>query len=85
MADQSLTLLSLINQQVEDQELLSEYLLKAEALTQIALVEDFLEQPAKILYYYLWALNDIVERARVMNEQSLSVLMKKMPLPTFET
>lgn len=75
--------LSIINQELESKESLNEYLSKAEALTHIAMGNEFLDHPAEILYSFLWVLSDIIEHARIMNERSLNDLLKQRPLPKF--
>lgn len=75
MAEHSLNeLLEIINQQVKSQELLREYLSKATSLIRIALEGDFLSHPALIVYHYLWALDDFVEKARETCESVLKLL-----------
>jgi len=78
MADYSVTeLLTLINHQIDFCETLDECLSKAEALTFISLTEDFLSYPKFIIHSYLWTLNEMVERARELNEQSLDLLLRR--------
>lgn len=82
MAETSLNqLLTLINQQVEFQEALNEQLSKAEALAYIAISSDLLEHPKTIIHYFLWVLSDLIELARLTNEQSLEALISQKPLP----
>lgn len=81
MANDSVAhLISLINQQVQSQESLSEHLHKAEAMAQVALGDGFLDCPESITHHYLWALSDLIERAKIANEQSLDILLKQRPL-----
>jgi hypothetical protein len=76
MANSGITqLLSLINQEVDSREALKEHLSKAESLAHIALNDDFLTYPRRILYFYLWVLSDIIEHAKILNEQSLDTLL----------
>jgi hypothetical protein len=77
-------LLCLINQQVEFQENLSEHLHKAEAMTHVALGDDFLDCPQLIAHYYIWVLSDIIVKAKMINEQSLDILLKQRPLSANE-
>lgn len=80
MADNRLKeLLSLINQQIEFQENINEQLYKAEALTQVALGDNFLDSSKVIAHYYLWILSDIIEQAKIINEKALDVLLKYKP------
>lgn len=75
MAEHSLNeVLEIINQQVKSQELLREYLSKATSLIRMALEGDFLAHPALIVYHYLWALDDFVEKAREACESALEHL-----------
>lgn len=81
MAEQSLThLISLINQQTDEQEDLSEYLAKADALAQIAVTTEFLELSEFVVHNYLWVLSDIISQAKELNERSLNTLIKQRPL-----
>lgn len=73
-------LLSLINQQIEAQEDLSDCLSKAEALAQVAVTPGFVELSEPVIYNYLWLLSDIVIQARNLNQQSLSTLLKQRPI-----
>lgn len=83
MADYRLNeLLPLINQQVEYQEIIRDHLSKAEALTNVSLMDNFLDSPKSTLYNYLCILNDIVEETRKLNELSLNRLLKRT-LPSF--
>lgn len=70
-------LLSLINQQVENQEILAEHLTKAEALAMISTGDSFLDWPKSIIHHYLWSITDILEQARTMNEHYLDRLLKE--------
>ena len=81
MAEHSITqLLSLINRQLDSQETLNTYLSKAEAVMQVAMSDDFLSYPRATTYYYLWAVSDIVEQAKKLNEESLGLLLKNVSL-----
>lgn len=78
MADHRLNDLSpLINQQIEYQEIIRDHLSKAEALTSVCLIDNFLDHPKSTLNCYLCVLNDIIEETRKLNELSLSRLLKK--------
>ena len=80
MAHHSLNEFSaLINQQVEFQEILHEYLSKAEALSSVSLGENFLNYPLVTIHSYLWELSDLIEKIKQINEQSLNALLKQMP------
>ncbi len=77
MADHSLKELSaLINQQVTSRENLSIQLLKAKALLDIALDDHFSTHSTALIYAYLLTLDDVVEKARALNEESLDRLLK---------
>ena len=85
MAETSLNqLLSLINQQIESQETLNDQLTKVEALAYLAVSSDLLEHPKTIIHYFLWVLSDLIELARLTNEQSLEALLSKRPLPDMD-
>lgn len=44
-------------------ERLDEYLAKANALIQVALHDEFLDYPDKIIHNYLWVVSEMLERA----------------------
>ena len=68
--------LALINQQVDNREQISASLSKAEALIVVAIQGEVVENLAVIVYEYLWVLNDLIEQALKLNEDSLSVLLQ---------
>ncbi|MBA2654863.1 MAG: hypothetical protein H0U71_07345 [Gammaproteobacteria bacterium] len=51
------------------QEQLSECLIKADALTNVALSTNFIELSPLTIYSYLWLLSDLIGQARNLNEQ----------------
>lgn len=53
------------------QEKLHECLIKANALTNVALGTDFTEHPQLIVHGYFWLLSDLISEARKLNEQCL--------------
>jgi hypothetical protein len=57
-------------------EKIREYLAKAKALTTVALSEDFFEFHHYLLHDYLWALHDLISRAKYFNEKALNNLIK---------
>jgi hypothetical protein len=78
MAEHSVNhLSSLINQQIDYQEDLSEHLSKADALAKVALSNDFFDTSDEIKRNYFWALNDIIDSAKMINEQTLSLLFER--------
>jgi hypothetical protein len=78
MADNSLNHLSnLINQQIDYQDDLSDCLLKAEALSKVLLNNDFFDCSDEIKHNYFWALSDIIDSAKMINEKTLSLLFEK--------
>jgi hypothetical protein len=78
MADNSVNHLhDLINRQIDYQEDLSDCLSKADALAKLALGNDFFECQNEIQQNFLWALNDIIDNAKVINEQTLSLLFER--------
>jgi len=70
MANNSVNHLLLTNQQ----EKIQEYLLKAEAVAHVALDNRLVEHKQSIVYHYLWALLDIIRKAKNVNEQALCAL-----------
>lgn len=84
MADNSVTqLVTLINQQIESQENLSQHLSKAQALAHIAMDDGFLDYPASVVQFYLWVLSDIIDHAKGMNEQALNTSLKQKSASVF--
>jgi len=69
-------LLPLINQQIEIQEALNHQLLKAKALADITISNDFLEHPNDTVQFYLLAMHDIVESSIKLSEESLNFMIK---------
>lgn len=69
--------LLLINQQIQNREQLRVFLSKAEALVVVAMRGDFLDNPSVIVYQYLWVLNELIEQASKLNEDSLSILLHR--------
>jgi hypothetical protein len=79
MAHDSLNLSSFVNQQIELQENIRSYLAKAQALLQVAINSDYLEDSThKVIHNYLWALSDMVDVACEANENALSTLLSKL-------
>lgn len=77
MAENSLTdFVSLINQQTDSQEQLTEYLAKAQALIQVALGEDFLNYEKSVINDYFSILGDLIGQARAINGQLLDTLLR---------
>ena len=77
MADKIVTqFVNLINQQIISQEILREHIAKVEALVYVAMSEVFLGYTKSIGYHYLWVIMDIIEMAKVLNEDSLNSLLK---------
>ena len=82
MAEYSVSyLLNLINAQVKLLENINICLSKAEALAQMTLSDDFLDYSNVSIYNFLWALSDIIEQAKRLNEKSLNALLKRRPCP----
>ncbi len=78
MAIQSLIdITSVINQQIDTQELLSERLCKLEAILFATSAERLLEyENISTLQNYLWVLCDITMEIRGLHAQALSAMMK---------
>jgi hypothetical protein len=59
------------------QEKIRENLAKAKALITVALLsDDFFEFRDYLLHDYLWALSDLISRAKYLNEKALDNLIK---------
>jgi hypothetical protein len=58
------------------QERIWENLAKAEALTKVALSEDFSDFSDSTVHDYLWVLNDLIGYTRLLNENALDILIK---------
>lgn len=67
---------SLINKQVEFQERIQEHLLKAEAIANVALSDDFLNYKQSVIQAYLWALSDLVSKSKNLHKKMLNDLLK---------
>lgn len=67
---------SLINQQVHFHESVLEYLLKAQALINVALGESSLVCNDTLTYTYLWVLDDVVDNAKNTSEHALNMLLR---------
>ena len=76
-------LTSLINTQINSHEKIQGYLLKAEALVQVALGVDFLESKRSHINEYLGILHEIIIESKYLHECALSDLMKKSKLSYF--
>jgi hypothetical protein len=64
-----------LKQQTASCEQLREILTKATALLHVSLENDILETHPKItVKFYLWAIYDLVEQSRTLNEQTLNGL-----------
>ena len=71
---------SIINQFIASQEALLECHFKAEAMIEILLNSSFLIRP-RALHDYFWALSDMIDQAKVLNEQLLKIaIVKIIPL-----
>ncbi len=67
---------SLINTQIVSHEKIQEFLLKAEALANVALGRDFLDFEQSIINQYLIALCDIIIESRLLHETALNNLIR---------
>lgn len=72
--------LSFINHQIISQEKLLEHHLKASSMLKVLLESNLSDYSYSTLHHYLWGINDIIGRAKHMNESVLSVLMKIVSL-----
>lgn len=73
-------LLLAIKQQMDCQEKLFESLIKIEAMIEIVLARDFNDFSTEKMYAYMWAVSDLIERARMLSEDSLNEGGKILPL-----
>ena len=65
-----------LNDEIRSREHLDNCLVKAEALMQIALGDDFINHSQATIHHYLWTINDLVEQARHQNGCYLDSLYK---------
>jgi|GEM_PF-6065649 len=65
----------LINDQIEVQQTLREYLGKAFALLEIALTPQFLNNSQITIELYFWTMFDLLHAARMSNNQSIKTLI----------
>ncbi len=72
----------LMKQLVDSQEVLLEYHIKVEAMVEMALAKDLIDYPALKLHTYLWALSDLVGKAKSYNEDIISTLNNIVTLLT---
>ena len=72
--------LSFINHQIISQEELLEYHLKASSMLKVLLESNLPSYSYSTIHHYLWGINDIISRAKSLNESLLSVLMKIVSL-----
>ena len=66
---------SLINQQIDAQELINEYLSKIESLYCFTMWEDFFDLEKSVLQTYFWVLSDLTSEAKKLNEETLRTLL----------
>jgi len=69
-------LVALINNDLYQYETLAGYLCKAEALAEVALSNDFLDQPETIQRNYLWALRDLLSDAVQLSDEQIKEWMR---------
>lgn len=67
---------SIINNLLVSQETLLQYHFKADAMLHVMLTDDFFSCPTRVLYDYVWALSDIVNSAKNLNEQLVNFLLR---------
>lgn len=73
-------LLLAIKQQTASQEILFESLIKVEAMVEIVLARDFSDFSTEKMYTYMWAVSDLIEKARMLSEDLLNGMSKITPL-----
>lgn len=67
-----------INQQLCHKETLASHLSKAEALAEIAMTNDFLDQDETVQRRFLWTIRDLLTDAEQLNEQQISDWMEHL-------
>lgn len=67
---------SLIKHQLAAQEVLFEYHSKIEAMLEMILTNDGADFSREKLYYYLWAISDVVSSAKKLNVELLDMLAR---------
>lgn len=60
------------------QEELLEYHQKAESMFKVLLESNLSDYSYSALHHYLWGINDIISRAKNLNESLLNVLLKRI-------
>ena len=68
--------LLLIKHLVDSQETLLEYHTKVEAMVEMVLAKDLIDYPTLKLHTYLWALSDVVGKAKSLSEDLMCALNK---------
>jgi hypothetical protein len=77
MAENSLTdFIDLINQQIDSQEKIIEYLSKAQVLVRVSLGEDFLNFEKSTLNEYLSIVEDLINLAKTGSEKAFDFLLR---------
>lgn len=71
--------LSLMEQQLASQEVLLEYHFKLEAMVEMMLAKDLIDYPPAMLHDYLWVVNDLIGKAKELNEDLLDLIIGVMP------
>ena len=66
-----------MGQQIVFQENIQEYLIKAEALANVALSDDFLDYKQSTIHSYLWTLSDMIVEVKILHEKALNDLLKQ--------
>lgn len=65
---------------MDSQETLFEYLVKVEAMIEIVLAKDLGDFSKEKMHNYLWAVSDLVGKARELNDDLLDRLIRLTPL-----
>lgn len=74
---------SFLNETVVELQLIFEHHGKADSILEVALTGDFAQKPALIIHNFLWALSDIVNQAKNLNENLLNSMVDVVE--TFKT
>lgn len=67
---------SLINDQIKFHEKIQEVLIKANALSEISVSENFLDHDRSLSHSYLWVLSDLIHQASLLHEESMFYLSR---------
>jgi hypothetical protein len=67
-----------MQRQLASQEVLLEYHFKLEAMVEMMLAKDLIDYPPAMLHVYLWAVSDLIAKAKTINTELLNTLITAM-------